>query len=121
MPTPVSVFPAPPAPAARPAQGGDAWALLYQGWTLSMPDGQRLNLTAIERACFLCLVESPHRELTRQALARCVPMASVRTINVSISRLRKKVRNLGVTLPLHTVHGVGYVFLGRLESQSAAS
>lgn len=111
-----------------PRRGGEPrsehdgwWHLLYQGWTLATPDGQRINLTATERACFLCLVASPQRELTRHALQQAVPQASLRTINVSISRLRKKVRAAGVNLPLHTVHGMGYVFLGNLSAEATPS
>ncbi|GAB1580004.1 winged helix-turn-helix domain-containing protein [Bordetella petrii] len=102
--------------------GSDGWwSLLYQGWVLVTPSGQRVNLTSTERACFLCLLASPQRELTRQALMQAVPQASLRTINVSISRLRKKVRAAGARLPLHTVHGMGYVFLGNLVAESASS
>jgi len=97
------------------------WGLLYQGWMLATPHGQRLNLTATERACFLCLLSNPQRELTREALAHLLPQTSLRTINVSISRLRKKVQATGATLPLHTVHGMGYVFLGHLAGEGALS
>jgi len=97
------------------------WSLLYQGWVLVTPEGQRVSLTAAERACFLCLLASPQRELTRQALQQALPQAGLRTINVSISRLRKKVRGAGATLPLHTVHGMGYVFLGNLTAEADAS
>jgi len=97
------------------------WGLLYQGWVLATPQGQRLNLTATERACFLCLLAHPQRELTREALTQVLPRASLRTINVSISRLRKKVQATGATLPLHTVHGRGYVFLGHLAAEGVPS
>jgi len=124
MATSSLTFVAPEWPASAayaPRSDGDGWwGLLYQGWMLSTPRGQRLNLTATERACFLCLLASPQRELTREALAQVLPQASVRTINVSISRLRKKVRAAGATLPLHTVHGMGYVFLGHLIAEDAS-
>jgi hypothetical protein len=120
--SPVPAF-HPPAHAAQAVgSGADGWwGLLYQGWILSTPDGQRLHLTAVERACFLCLLASPQRELTRDALAQRVPHASIRTINVAISRLRKKVAALGAALPLHTVHGMGYVFLGHLIAEGMPS
>ncbi|MBV7486918.1 winged helix-turn-helix domain-containing protein [Bordetella sp. BOR01] len=102
--------------------GNDGWwGLMYQGWVLVMPNGKHLNLTTIERACFLCLLASPQRELAREALAQALPQSNLRTINVSISRLRKKVRDMGITLPLHTVHGMGYVFLGHLIAEAGAS
>ncbi|CUI28378.1 Transcriptional regulatory protein%2C C terminal [Achromobacter sp. 2789STDY5608621] len=40
---------------------------------------------------------------------------NLRALNVAICRLRRKVRQAGGRLPLHTVHGVGYVFLGNLQ------
>ena len=39
----------------------------------------------------------------------------MRTLNVAICRLRRKVGDAGDQLPLHTVHGIGYVFLGKLR------
>src|SRR5690606_11123217 len=103
-------------------RGADGWwVLLYQGWILSTPDGQRLHLTAVERACFLCLLANPQRELTRDALAPRVPHASIRTINVAISRLRKKVAALGAALPLHTESASGYVCLGYLIAEGMTS
>ncbi|HYG44845.1 MAG TPA: winged helix-turn-helix domain-containing protein [Bordetella sp.] len=102
--------------------GSDGWwGLMYQGWVLITPNGKRLNLTAIERACFLCLLASPQRELARDVLSQALPQSNLRTINVSISRLRKKVRAMGIILPLHTVHGMGYVFLGHLVAQAGAA
>ena len=43
----------------------------------------------------------------------------MRTLNVAICRLRHKVLQTGTRLPLHTVHGVGYVFLGNLREVSS--
>lgn len=118
---PVAPESAGPVPRAHHSGRDGWWGLLYQGWVLATPQGQRLNLTATERACFLCLLSSPRRELTREALAHLLPQTSLRTINVSISRLRKKVQATGATLPLHTVHGMGYVFLGHLAGEDAPS
>ena len=98
------------------------WSLLYHGWTLLTPQGTRLDLTEVERACFQCLLRNPRKELLREELAllreeRMLPRQStnLRALNVAICRLRRKVRQAGGRLPLHTVHGVGYVFLGNLQ------
>lgn len=96
----------------------DWWSLLYHGWTLVAPGGARIDLTAMERACFLCLLRNPDRELLREELAALRNHTSMRTLNVAISRLRHKVLQSGTRLPLHTVHGVGYVFLGNLREVS---
>lgn len=94
------------------------WSLLYQGWTLLAPNGVRIDLTEIERACFQCLLENPQRELRREALMAVRQRTNMRTLNVAICRLRSKVLQTGSRLPLHTVHGAGYVFLGNLRTLS---
>ncbi|MFD4839237.1 helix-turn-helix domain-containing protein [Achromobacter sp. NPDC058515] len=96
------------------------WTLLYRGWTLQMPSGVRVDLTEIERACFLCLLSNPRRELLRDELMAARRRTSMRTLNVAICRLRGKIRKAGARLPLHTVHGVGYAFLGNLRELSSA-
>ncbi len=100
-------------PAAEPADGW--WSLLYWGWTLQMPGGARLDLTEIERACFACLLKNPRRELVRDEFQAIRRGLSMRSLNVAICRLRSKVRRAGGRLPLHTVHGIGYAFLGNLR------
>lgn len=106
--------PAPAATASNPPDGW--WSLLYRGWTLQMPSGARLDLTEIERACFVCLLKNPRRELRRDELKAARKGTNMRTLNVAICRLRGKVRLAGARLPLHTVHGVGYAFLGNLRA-----
>jgi len=111
-------------PLAHDAERGDGWwSLLYHGWTLMAPGGARVDLTATERACFLCLLRNPQPELLREELMAARSAASnrigMRTLNVAICRLRHKVLQTGTRLPLHTVHGVGYVFLGNLREVSS--
>lgn len=91
------------------------WSLLYWGWTLQLPNGARLDLTEVERACFACLVRNPQRELVREEVKHLRGGMNMRSLNVAICRLRTKVRQAGARLPLHTVHGVGYAFLGNLR------
>ncbi|EHK63074.1 winged helix-turn-helix domain-containing protein [Achromobacter arsenitoxydans] len=106
------------APGAEPIDGW--WSLLYWGWTLQMPNGARLDLTEIERACFSCLVRNPRRELVREEFKAIRSGLNMRSLNVAICRLRGKVRKAGARLPLHTVHGIGYAFLGNLRECSSA-
>jgi len=111
-------------PLAHDSERGDGWwSLLYHGWTLMAPGGARVDLTATERACFLCLLRNPQPELLREELMAARSAASnrigMRTLNVAICRLRHKVLQTGTRLPLHTVHGVGYVFLGNLREVSS--
>ncbi|CAB3922212.1 hypothetical protein LMG26858_05420 [Achromobacter anxifer] len=94
------------------------WSLLYQGWTLLTPQGGRIALTALERTCLLCVLCNPSRELRREEFLAVRKRTSMRTLNVAICRLRGKVLLAGARLPLHTVHGMGYVFLGKLRELS---
>lgn len=91
------------------------WSLLYLGWTLVTPSGARVDLTAMERACFLCMLRNPGRELLRDELLAVRSRTNMRSLNLAICRLRNKVLLTGTRLPLHTVHGAGYVFLGNLR------
>lgn len=121
-----------PQPAARPPRSAPArlpldegpdridgwWSLLYRGWTLLTPSGNRVDLTETERACFICMLKNPSQELLRDELFAIRAGTNMRTLNVAICRLRSKVLLTGSRLPLHTVHGAGYVFLGNLRELS---
>ncbi|WP_443103253.1 response regulator transcription factor [Bordetella sp. H567] len=102
---------------ARLMPAREPWRILYQGWVLITPAGKRIHLTGTERACFICLLESPKRELSRAAMSEFMTATNLRSVNVAISRLRKKVHESGERLPLHTVHGMGYVFVGDLATE----
>ncbi|MEN5159337.1 winged helix-turn-helix domain-containing protein [Achromobacter spanius] len=134
LPAPFLAKPSPPKPAsslacslARPQPLASAapglsqdpvdgwWSLLYWGWTLQLPNGARVDLTELERACFACLVRNPQRELIRDEVKHLRGGLNMRSLNVAICRLRTKVRQAGARLPLRTVHGVGYAFLGNLR------
>ncbi|OZI24034.1 transcriptional regulator [Bordetella genomosp. 9] len=103
--------------AARGLPAREPWRVLYQGWVLVTPAGKRIHLTGTERACFICLLDNPKRELSRSAMSAFMTATNLRSVNVAISRLRKKVQESGERLPLHTVHGMGYVFVGELATQ----
>jgi len=83
-----------------------------------MPNGARLDLTEIERACFACLLKNPRQELVRDELKAIRVGLNMRSLNVAICRLRGKVHKAGARLPLHTVHGIGYAFLGNLRENT---
>ncbi|MNQ96878.1 hypothetical protein D3C85_1124990 [compost metagenome] len=132
LPAPVTPAPPPgrriegPGPASAPWPATAVpdpvdgwWSLLYRGWTLQMPSGARLDLTEIERACFVCMLKNPRGELLRDEIKAIRGGTDMRTLNVAICRLRGKVRRSGARLPLHTVHGVGYAFLGNLRELSS--
>lgn len=96
------------------------WTLSYQDWVLINPRGVHISLTAIERQFFSALMQNDRRELSRKELDRAVGGSTFKSISVVVSRMRKKVGQSGSTLPLHTVHGMGYVFIGTLQRHAAA-
>jgi DNA-binding response OmpR family regulator len=115
--TPGSGAPSMPGDVPRALPPREPWRILYQGWVLITPAGKRIHLTGTERACFACLLDNPKRELSRSAMREFMTATNLRSVNVAISRLRKKVFDSGERLPLHTVHGMGYVFVGELATQ----
>jgi DNA-binding response OmpR family regulator len=106
-----------PLAAAQLVPALEVWHLLYQGWVLVTPQGRQISLTGVERSFFLALAQDERHELSREALSQGKFNLNFKSISVAISRLRKKVHKGGVRLPLHTVHGMGYVFIGKLRWQ----
>lgn len=105
------------------------WSLHDGGSVLMAPAGGRIPLTTGERAFMATLLEAdglraPHRELI-DAVNACYAAAAPRThqarLGVLISRLRRKVKRYGYDMPLKSVHNWGYMFTGRVPTQSARS
>jgi two-component system, OmpR family, response regulator len=93
----------------------------FAGWTLDLlerhliaPGGGILHLPGLEFALLRAFVERPRRVLTRADLAgstrrdgRTGP--STRTIDMYVSRLRRRLRHGGGAALIATVRGTGYV------------
>ncbi|MDQ8033343.1 hypothetical protein CEG14_25390 [Bordetella genomosp. 1] len=93
------------------------WELRDQDWTLGAPNGVLLSLSANERQILRVLLESPGRAVTREQLAEelaadgvATRVTGARSIDVVVSRLRRKAEQAGVILPIRTVYGSGYLF-----------
>jgi len=91
------------------------WALSADGWTLFDPDGASLPLTAQERAFLQRLWQQAGEAVSREELA--VAMGGdpyeydFHRLDTLVSRLRRKAADLGLTLPLRAVRGMGYLFI----------
>jgi len=76
--------------------------------------GEQVRLRLKEFQLLLALAREPGRLMTRQRLAQEVwgydHLASSRTIDVHIRRLRQAVEDPSAFTYIHTVHGVGYRF-----------
>jgi two-component system phosphate regulon response regulator OmpR len=72
--------------------------------------GEPIYLTSNESAMLKLLAEHAGTPVTREALARLMPGSSnERSVDVQITRLRKKFGEEGKSLYLQTVRGAGYV------------
>jgi len=89
--------------------------------TLHAPDGSELELTGFELSILGYLARHPHQVLSREAISRAVSgkvrAPGDRTIDVLVSKLRRK---LGEAAPrqelIQTVRGVGYKLVTEVET-----
>lgn len=93
------------------------WELRDQDWTLAAPTGATLSLSSNERLIVRALLQAEGRAVSRGALADELSadganarMTGARSIDVVISRLRRKAELAGLILPIRTVYGSGYLF-----------
>lgn len=107
-------------PADQQDMGSGRWELHDQGWTLAAPTGATLSLSANERLIVRALLNVAGKAVDREALGNELQMeggaaraSSARSIDVIVSRLRRKAEQAGVVLPIRTVYGSGYLFTDR--------
>lgn len=113
------------APASAPR--GDTGHYWFEGWRLDPagrslrdPHGRAVGLSPGEFDLLLAFVESPRRVLDRDHLLDRTRGRSFtpfdRSIDVQVSRLRRKLDLADGTAPLiRTVRGAGYVFAARVS------
>jgi len=94
-----------------------SWELRDQGWTLVSPDGHEFALSANERVLVHSLWQKKGRAVARADLAAALAqdglrarVVGARSVDVLVSRLRRRLARSGCTLPLRTVYGSGYLF-----------
>jgi two-component system OmpR family response regulator len=109
-----------PAPAASPPRQIAAFA----GWrfntannTLCAPNGENSQLSTSEANLLKVFVNNPNRILQREQLLGTRDLASTdRSIDVSISRLRRKLEPDAASHAfIKTVYGAGYLFLASVS------
>ncbi len=75
-------------------------------------NGELVRLTAGEAALLKALAQKPGEPISRQALAEQTSTAMERSVDVQVTRLRKKIEEDPRTpIYLQTVRGIGYVLL----------
>lgn len=111
---PATASPQPPVP-HRPADG---WKLLQGRSALLAPGGAEVRLTGSEYVLLRELAgqgEPVMRAVLNAAIGRDAENTKDRSIDILISRLRRKCAGDGIELPVTSVRGVGYVFTGSLR------
>lgn len=108
-------------PLAQPeAVSQEHWVFDSARWTLTAPNGKAAQLSMAESRFVECLVARAGSVVTREellvALGRPNLEAYSRNLDVTISRLRRKIETLcEMKLPVTSARGMGYAFNGRGE------
>lgn len=100
----------PPAPPAVDAE----WIFDADAWTLVSPDGERVRLSAAEYGVMSLLTDAPGQPVPRDhlfvALRKTQSGPDDRSVDLLVSRLRRKFSTSEFKPPIQAVRGVGYVF-----------
>jgi DNA-binding response OmpR family regulator len=100
--------------------------LLFDGWTLSTarrelrsPGGALIDLTGAEFDLLNVFLGQPQRVIGRERLIELsrtrIAESSDRSVDVLVSRLRRKLSTAGKPAPIKTVRGVGYIFAAEVD------
>ena len=92
----------------------DGWTLTRSRRELRSPDGVLVDLTSAEFDLLNAFIGQPQRVIGRERLIELsrsrLGDASDRSVDVLVSRLRRKLAHAGAQAPIRTVRGVGYMF-----------
>jgi two-component system OmpR family response regulator len=106
--------------AERDAPARPGGLLRFDGWTVNLPrrellspTGAVVDLTGAEFDLLVALCDHSGRVIARERLIELsrtrLGDSSDRSIDVLVSRLRRKLSNAGTAAPIATVRGVGYI------------
>ncbi len=102
-----------------PAEGRSDWVLAQSRCALLPPEGTELHLTGNEYLILRELAGERDDPVARETLIAAVGKDPAnptdRTVDIIISRLRRKCLEAGASLPVTSVRGRGYVFHGGLR------
>lgn len=94
------------------------WSFHSSSWTLTAPSGRTAQLSLAEYHVLNTLVANVGEVVSRDELLTALNRPNIevysRNLDVTVSRLRKKVEDAcGERLPVLSARGIGYVFTGR--------
>ncbi len=97
----------------------DGWTVNFPRREVTSPDGAVVDLTGAEFDLLAAFIDNPHRVVARERLIELsrarLGDSSDRSVDVLISRLRRKLSSEGGKTPIVTVRGVGYMFSAEVE------
>jgi len=103
----------------RTELGFDGWSLSIARRELRSPEGTLVDLTGAEFDLLTTFANQPQRVIGRQRLIELsrtrLSDSSDRSIDVLVSRLRRKLANGGDDAPIITVRGLGYMFTAEVS------
>lgn len=104
----------------RPAEARfDGWVVDSSRRDVTNPDGDRIALTAAEFALLLVLLDHAQAVVSRPRLMELAGVrdapSSDRSVDVLVSRLRRKLSHGGRSAPIVTVRGGGYMFSAAVD------
>lgn len=108
------------------AGGREEGVLTFEGWTVSLPrraltspTGAAVDLTGAEFDLLVALLDHAGRVIARERLIELsrtrLGDSSDRSVDVLVSRLRRKLSSGGHPAPISTVRGVGYMLSAPVE------
>ncbi|MCB2385598.1 response regulator transcription factor [Thalassolituus alkanivorans] len=106
------------APLTIPA-GEQVWLLNLPEWQIIMPQKTTQNLNLSELKLLLKLAKTPGTAISRKELYAALGFKQyapeTRSLDVMVSRLRRRCKADGQEMPIKTVHSIGYSFNGAIE------
>jgi DNA-binding response OmpR family regulator len=96
------------------------WRYNKVTWDLTSPDNISIHLTRGEAVVIERVSAAPGEAIMREELIRCLGADPAtydpKRMEILVRRLRRKAETLfKQTLPLETVHGVGYAFIAKIS------
>lgn len=99
---------------AHKADSTPQWHLENDGWVLVTPNGMKMELSHSERKMMVQFINQPEEPITRISQGASHDPESgrvTRSLDVAISRLRRKAAAHSIRLPIRSIRGKGYVFV----------
>ncbi len=99
-----------------------SWVLNTTNWTLTTPDQQNHGLSKSELQLLTVLAKNQSKPVSRKALYSALGLQDYapnsRSLDINISRLRNRFTNKEYSIPIKTIHSIGYLFNGEILIQT---